>query len=419
MSDRALRGRVLYLVGGPGNAERVDVTDLFAARLAARGLEVDYVIFTRDPAPPWRKTEWRGASARVVGRTRLPGIAGAVVNKLYEVAADLRTFWMALTGRYDIVQIRDKFVVGVLGLIAARLRGRRFVYWLSYPFAESRVLDAREGRALVPWISLFGGKLSGFLLYRIIMRGADHNFVQSERMLEAVAARGVPRERMSAVPMAVSEKLLERPAEPVEPDTILYLGSLMRVRHLEVLVEALEVVRRRRPGARLILVGDGENPADRRFLEEEAARRGLADCVEFTGLLPMHAAHDRTATAAVCVSPIYPAPILLLASPTKLIEYMALGRPVVANSHPDQTAVIGASGAGLCVEWSAEGFAEAISAFLADPAAAERMGERGRAWVRDHRVYPVVAAGVAATYRRLLPAVPGHDAAALPDDGPP
>ncbi|HEX5788451.1 MAG TPA: hypothetical protein VFY03_09745, partial [Woeseiaceae bacterium] len=145
--DAAARERILYLVGGPGNAERVDVTDLFARRVAAAGFEVDYVIFSRDPGPAWREVEWHGARAWVVGRSARPGLAGVVVSKWYEFLADLRTFAKALSGDYDVVQVRDKFVVGVLAGLAARLRGRVFTYWLSYPFAECRIVDGREGHS--------------------------------------------------------------------------------------------------------------------------------------------------------------------------------------------------------------------------------------------------------------------------------
>jgi glycosyltransferase involved in cell wall biosynthesis len=151
-----------------------------------------------------------------------------------------------------------------------------------------------------------------------------------------------------------------------------------------------------------VFVGEGDGPADRAFLERRAADLNLGAFVEFTGMLPMAAAHERVATAAVCVSPFYPIPILLSTSPTKISEYMALGRPVVANTHPEQSRIIAESGAGLCVDWSAEAFAAAIVQLLDDPPAAERMGALGREYVRNHRIYPVVAPRVVAEYRRLL-----------------
>lgn len=402
MSDSGLQGRMLYLVGGPGAAERVDVSDLFATRLAAFGLDIEYVIFDSNPGPAWQTTTWLDARAYVVGRSRRGGLTGAVTNKIFEVAADFRTFWLALTGRYDIIQVRNKFIVGVLGLLAARIRAAKFVYWLSYPLAECRVLDAKEGRALVPWISLLGGRVAGWLLYKVIMPHSDHVFVQSKQMLQDVAAEGVPEALMTPVPMAVSEDLLDIPPATVEPDTILYLGTLIRVRRLDMLIEALGIVRQSHPDVRLIFVGDGDCHEDRSFLEAVAKKQEMSDAVEFTGMIPMAEAHERVARAAVCVSPFYPTPILQSTSPTKLSEYMALGRPVVANTHPEQSVIIAESQAGFCVEWSAKAFADAIVTLLDDPASAERMGARGREYVRTHRVYPVIARGVAEQYRLLL-----------------
>ena len=48
-----------------------------------------------------------------------------------------------------------------------------------------------------------------------------------------------------------------------------------------------------------------------------------------------------------------------------------MGRPVVANDHPDQREVLEASGAGLVTDLSSEGFAEAIAILLSDKAAAD------------------------------------------------
>jgi glycosyltransferase involved in cell wall biosynthesis len=97
------------------------------------------------------------------------------------------------------------------------------------------------------------------------------------------------------------------------------------------------------------------------------------------------------AEADVCVSPFFPTPILNSTSPTKLVEYMAMGKAVVANDHPEQRLVIAESGAGLCVAWDETAFAQALLRLLRDPALARNMGERGRAWVLQHRTYDAIA----------------------------
>lgn len=392
---------MLYLVGGTDNAERIDVSDLFARRLAGMGLDVEYVIYRRSATAAWERTNWRGATAYVVGYSPRSGIVGAIISKLYEAMADVRVFWLIVRGDYEVLQVRDKFVVGVLGLMAARIRRIPFVYWMSYPYAEARILDAKEGRALVPWVSAVGGRIAAWLLYKVILPRSDLVIVQSQQMLRDVVAEGVPEKLLVPVPMAVSEDLLDFEPQPVDEQTILYLGTLIRVRRLDVLIDALCLVREEVGSARLVFVGDGESESDMRFLQERAVDLGLSDVIEFTGMLDMRDAHMRVARAAVCISPFYPTPLLQSTSPTKLCEYMALGRPVVANTHPEQSLIIAESGAGLCVEWSAKAFATAIVKILRDPALAARMGENGRAYVRQHRTYPVIAKYVAEHYIQL------------------
>ncbi len=402
MSEHAINAKMLYLVGGPGNADRVDISDLFANRLASYGMSIDYIVYTNKPAPVWTKTEWNNAVGYVVGRVASGGIKAAVTNKMIEIAADIRTFWLAFTGDYDIIQIRDKFVSAVLGLVAAKLRGKKFVYWISYPFAEARMLDAKEGRALVPWISMLGGRISAWLLYKIIMPNADHNFVQSQKMLEDIAAEGVKPKLMTPVPMGVDDKLLDYPLGEVIPETILYLGTLIRVRRLDMLIEAFAIVNKRFPNSRLIFVGDSDIAGDKEFLEEKAKQLRLLDKIEFTGMIPMPDAHNRVSKAAICLSPFYPTKILLSTSPTKISEYMALGRPVIASMHPEQKTIIDESGAGLCVEWSVMEFADAMIDMLDDPSKTEEMASRGRSYVRDNRTYPIIAQNLASRYQALM-----------------
>lgn len=395
--------RMLYIVGGgPGIAERVDVSDLFATRLAQQGFEIDWVMEDARPGAAWAATRWRGAKAYVIHRSKRPGLAGKVLTKLREVVGDLRSGWLMLRGDYDVVQVRDKFLIAVLALAAARLRGIKMTYWASYPFAECRILDAREGRSRLPALSLIGGKTAAWLLYKVILPHADGIFVQSRQMLEDFRDQGIRPDAMTPVPMGIGEHLLEHPGGEVVPRTALYLGTLNLVRRLDVLVEALAKVRERFPDAKLTFVGDGDVPEDRARIERAAQAHGLVDAIEITGWLPVEQAHARVCAAAVCLSPFYPTPVLRSTSPTKLIEYMALQRPVVGNAHPEQSAIIAESGAGICVPWSASDFADAISTLFADPARAETMARKGRAYIRGKRLYSLIATEVAARYEALL-----------------
>jgi glycosyltransferase involved in cell wall biosynthesis len=181
-----------------------------------------------------------------------------------------------------------------------------------------------------------------------------------------------------------------------------YLGTLAAVRKLDMLLDAFLLVKQSVPNAQLMFVGDGDAPAERHALGEKAEALGLGDDVIFTGFVPMEEAWALSASAAVCLSPFYPTPVLASTSPTKLVEYLALGRPVVCNDHPEQSQIILESDAGLCVAWSAQAFALAIVRLLGDPKAAEAMAANGPNWVSEHRTYRNIAGKVYAKYIQLL-----------------
>ena len=381
---------------------------LFGVELAARGHHIDYILQSEAACARRTVQEWSGGHVWV-GATDLGTSRLARLHKhLLGIGNDLRLFGRLWRGQYDLLLVKDKFIAGALGLIAARLSGKRYVYWLSYPFAEESLLKAREGTARYPVFYRVRGWVFHALLYRWLLPAADHVFVQSERMLTDVAAKGISAQKMTAVPMGIQPERFQMQASagarqwlPAGVPCVLYLGTLNKVRHLDFLVRVLARVREQVPAAMLCIVGGGDDPSEERLLTDEADRLGVREALLMLGQLPHERALQAVQEADVCVSPFYPNPILDSTSPTKLVEYLALGRPVVANDHPEQRLVIGASGGGYCVPWDEQAFADAIVALLRDPASAARMGRQGREYVLEHRVYARIADAVEAQLRAI------------------
>jgi glycosyltransferase involved in cell wall biosynthesis len=284
----------------------------------------------------------------------------------------------------------------VFALLAARLHGKKFIYWLSYPFPEEYLRRAADGTARYPFLYRIRGATFGLLLYRVLLRFADHVFVQSDAMRREVARKGIPLEKMTAVPMGIRAPQFAgsdtgRSVIPRSVPSFVYLGSLARSRYIDFLVRVLVKVRAELPETRLYLVGKAEDAADEDFLKREAQRLGVAESVVFVGQLPQSKALQYVQDAGVCVSPLYPTPVFNVASPTKLVEYMAMGKAVVANTHPDQQFLIDESGGGYCVPYEEEAFAKAILALLRAPDMARMMGERGKRYALKHRTYGTIA----------------------------
>lgn len=389
---------------------RVDVVELFDKALAARGYRIDWAMWREEPGPGGIE-RWAGRTYVLGSRAARRGLLGALWRPFAWLAFVVRFVRQLYAGGYDIVQARDMPVFALPMLLLARLTGTRFTFWMSYPIAESRRFRAGDpaesmsrGKRLL--LAPFG-RFSTWVLYRLVLPRADHIFVQSERMAADVIAKGIDPERITPVPMAVDLDDVSRMAED-GPDpflgrkVVLHLGTLLRVRRPEFLIDVLANVRKRVPDALLVFVGDAPD-SDMAFLKSYAANAGLERHVIFTGRMAREHALKLARHASVCVSSFPPHPLNDSTTPTKLIEYLALGRPVVVNDHADQTNVVEKSGAGLSVPYEVVPFAAAVTALLLDPARAEAMGARGPAYVRDTRTTAALATRVDETFRALLP----------------
>jgi glycosyltransferase involved in cell wall biosynthesis len=390
--------RLLVLSSDTYPPTRVDVSVLFAAELTKRGHEIDWILQSEAACRRPYVAQWGGGRVWV-GATDLGRSLFARIRKhALGIANDCRLFGRLRHSRYDVVQVKDKFLSGLLAIVASRWFRTRFIYWLSYPFPEHYLLRAEDGTARYPRLYRWRGLAFKWLLYRWLLPAADHVFVQSDQMRRDIAAEGIALEKMTAIPMGIDVRMFaaanasgDRRVLPAGVPCVLYLGTLDKVRRLDFLIRVFAAVRASVPNARLFIVGGGEDPDEQAFLEREAVRLELRSAVEFVGRLPQAEALDYVREADVCVSPFFPTPVLRSASPTKLVEYMAMGRPVVANDQPEQRRIIEESGGGYCVAYEEGPFAAAIVRLLSDPQAATRMGESGRRYVLEHRAYPVIA----------------------------
>jgi len=391
--------RILLFLRDALPPSRVDVRVLFDRALRECGIDTDYVGSRHAHGTvPDGDTVCRGAMFEAAPPGKRPRWWRA-----------LAVLWRQAAS-YDLVIVRDQPLLGALILTYSRLRGRKTAYWMSFPIPLGDRTGARAhwqhgwpGRAAWVWSR---GAIAEIVQRMLTLRVAQRVFVQSERMRDVIVRTGVPRERVDAVPMGVDSALLhalaaDDPRAPVECCRIAYLGALTRARRLDVLLDALAEVLPRYPDARLMLVGGSDNPADVAWLRAHAARRRIDHALEIVPPRPMLEAWSLVRAAAVAVSPIPPGPLHDVSSPTKLVEYLALGVPVVASRIPDQEAVLRDCGGGICVDFDARQFAGALCTILQDVQNARAEARRAREKVLALRSYEVLAQGLAGRLRAL------------------
>jgi glycosyltransferase involved in cell wall biosynthesis len=393
-SDEGIRILMFLPDGWP--TFRPDVSALFGRYLAKEGVVADIVTHRANELvlQPW------------------PGkvLTSKASNKLSQAIQQARYMLTHDLSMYDAIQVRDHPIIAIVGLIRAKIHRKAFIYWMSFPLPEADIRIAQSlplTDLLKKLLLSMRGLSARVLLDRVILPLSDHVFVQTDAMLKEVASRGVDAGKLTAVPMCIDPERFDAPLPRVERNdrqaiTIGYLGSCDRIRCVDFLFEVVAVLREEGRDVRLLLIGDAATDRDRQWLSKRADETGASAYTELTGWLPADEAADRLMDVDVAAALCAPDPILDVGSPTKLIEYLALGLPVVSNSHPDQSLVIFESQGGICVDFKVHDFAKAIVETFDNSELSSQRTASGRSWVMANRSYPLMARKVAEVYRRVL-----------------
>lgn len=237
---------------------------------------------------------------------------------------------------------------------------------------------------------------------------------RAERRLHLILAEESYRDRFPG-PHPVVPNHTYVPSSPPPPpgdSRVVYVGHISRARGA---AEMVEVARRLRPyGIRLDLIG----PADAtvRPMLRDAQREGLLD---WFGYVPNRHALRMAEGALAGLSLLHDVPNYRESTPTKVVEYMARGLPVVTTPLPRAASLVGRVDCGTIVPFGemdavADAVTQAVLRLRDDPDRRAAMGTRGYFEALNHHNWPTVAGEFVALLERWaqvqspVPALPGR-----------
>lgn len=314
---------------------------------------------------------------------------------------------------FQLIQVRDMVWVGLICLLIAKMIKLPYTYWVSFLYAESRSMRARDKSENIPsWkrpIILARGLLEEFILYHIILPHSDRVYVQSDFMLNYMKNKGIDENSMMVVPMGVDfEKIdafSETEAKKIESwgdaPVIGYLGSLDRLRKLEVIIEAFQEAKKTVPELKLLFVGDSEVAKDRDFLQQTADDMGLTEDFCITGWVQTHEAWAYLKGVDMVIGFMNRGLLLDVSTPTKAMEYMALKKPMICNDSPDQQFVIQESGCGRVTDGSVKSYAQSMIELALQPMTQSEL-DAGFNYIKNNRSYASIGQQVAADIKNVV-----------------
>lgn len=267
---------------------------------------------------------------------------------------------------FDMRQINEAHGTGFFGRIAAGLRNK------------SRLIDARLTFDRTTFLHEAGAqKVLGDNWRRwasVVPMGVSPHFLSAERSPDDDGAAG----------------------RPVE---FIYIGSLGRIRRLERVIEAAALVRQQTDQFRVVFLGHDRSDG---FYPDLIRRLKLDDRVCIHPPVPYDQVPKTTLAHDVALAYVPEMPLDWQYHPTlKILEYRALGMPIIASDSAPNRAMVQPRVNGLLVENSAASLADAMLRYINDRALLERNRQEAQR-ARQGLTWAEVTTQYLDLYHRLL-----------------
>ena len=380
-----------------------------ARELGQRGVEVD--VFTR-----WRERDdpqmqSLGVNARVVHL--LSGPIGYypkmdVYRRLPEFIERLRDFTFAEGRRYDLIHSHYWLSAEVADVVRREWNVPVVQMFHTLALVKNQVLDD----------ALNGESPARIAAEQAAVRASDRIVAASEIELADLATLyGADPARVRVIPLGVDARLFHplRQADARAAlgrdsceDTVLFVGRIEQIKGIDILLDAVGELLRRRPDLRrrvcLVVVGgaidasgdgsESEKVAEMRRMVEE---HGIGQNVAFVGSVDQRELSLYYAAADVCAVPSLTESFGLVA-----LEAMACGTPVVATRVGGLQTVVTENSGLLVPPADSSALADAIAELLDDQALRTRLSAGARARAQEFS-WSRVADAVERVYDEVLP----------------
>lgn len=261
------------------------------------------------------------------------------LNKFIQFFLILSCILHTVIKRPNYLIVRDDPLALALSLVFCSFSKVKICYWMSFLNGEMQLeqaaLSKNPVRTLLARATVF--------LENIGLSKVKYVVSQSEQMKTYLEEKFSFSDdvQVLALPMGVDMNKVDEFRNKnidcqVNVNQICYLGSLDVSRNISFLLEVVEILKENNPLIKLVLVGGSVSKANELNIQNEITTRGLRDSVEITGHLERFDAWKFALNSMVCLSYIPRTKYFDVSSPTKMAEYLALGKQVVASDIPDQ-----------------------------------------------------------------------------------
>ncbi len=297
----------------------------YAEALVKRGDQVDAVALRREGQQAFEVI--RGVHVYRI-QNRVIDESGPFSYLIKLLMFFLRSAWMLavthLKAPYDIIHVHSVPDFEVFATIVPRLMGAKVI------------LDIHD---IVPefYASKFGVSEHSLTFRLLVLVEAvsaaysNHVIISNDLWHTKIISRSVRSEKCTAI-INYPDSSIFSPRPRTLPDkgdfVMCYPGTLNRHQGLDLAIDAVALLRDKVPHLKLLIIGDGP---DREKLKTIIRQRRLEDRVALRGFIPIEQVAETMATVDLGIVPKRSDSFGNEAFSTKVMEFMAMGTPVVVS----------------------------------------------------------------------------------------
>lgn len=337
--------------------------------LTELGHQVDLVTypFGRDVSMPGLRV-FRSLRPPLIHRV---GIGPSLAKLPLDVLLACSVLRRAVSGRYDAVHSHEEG--GLIGIFVAALLRVPHLYDMHSSLPQQLTNFAFTGSRLIRAAFLVAERLMirQSRVVIVICPSLEDTVHRVDPDATTVLIENAPGSSGEGATPADAAAVRRRFGVPPAAPLILYTGTFEAYQGLDLLYQAMALVRAAVPQARLLVAGGQTNQVEK--ARRQAASAGIEDVTIFAGERPPEEMPAFLLASDVLVSPRSRG----TNTPLKIYQYLRSGKPIVATRLQTHTQVLGDETAFLTGPSPGE-FAAGIIGALRDPDRAAAVGQRAR-----------------------------------------
>jgi len=355
-----------------------------AEALVREGMQIDFVCLAEGNAPRREKVDGIEVLRIPLKRRRGGKLAYVYQYSAFILISALIVGWRALTRGYDLVYVHNMPDILVLSGMIPKVLGAKVILDLHDPMPElmTTIFGLDENSSGVRFIS--GAE-------KWSLARADAVITVNIACKRIFSTRSCSAEKIQVIMNSPDEEIFQyRAAESYpatdqdrnKPFVIMYHGSLVERNGLDLAVEALALVRDAIPTAELRVYGP--NSAFLEHVLEMAKSKGVDQAIRYLGPKQLEELVHEIQACDVGVIPNQKNSFTAINTPTRIFEYLSLGKPVIAPRTLGIEDYFAKDSLLFFEAGNAQDLARSIQYAFAHPAEMREIAKRGQAVYQEH-----------------------------------